>query len=340
MGGNIFALITVPFFTGAIGYVTNSTGISMLFEPVQFKGVHVPGLSKIVHGIMPRKVQQIPGLMNGGMGWQGIIPSRASKMGSIAVDKGIAKVGGAKDFYDQLDRERIAQHMLESARGDIRGMVEEIMQRDHPDIWNELPPRLRERVHQRVQEQLPDIVKSVTDELGENIDQLLDVKLMVIRNIEQNPELSNRIFRAIGRRELRLIINLGFVFGFAFGVPTAIITELVFPNAWYLLPVLGVFSGWARNWPVIWMILERVEPKKILGYRMQGLFIRRQQEVSDVYALIISNEVITLNQIGLALTECPQSDRTRQMVESSMRPAVARAVGSARPIVRMAVGTR
>src|SRR5436305_2169866 len=166
MGGNIFALITVPFFTGAIGYVTNWTGIWMLFEPVQFKGVHIPGLSKIVHGLMPRKVQQIPGLMNGGLGWQGIIPSRASKMGSIAVDKGISKVGSPKDFYDQLEPERIAEHILESAQGDIRGMVEEIMQRDHPDIWNELPPQLRERVHRRVPEPLPDIVRSVTDARG------------------------------------------------------------------------------------------------------------------------------------------------------------------------------
>jgi uncharacterized membrane protein YheB (UPF0754 family) len=340
MGSTIVGLISVPFFTGGIGYVINWTGIWMLFEPVRFKGIHIPGLSKIVHGVMPRKIQQIPGLMNGGVGWQGIVPSRASKMGSIAVDKGIAKVGSAKDFYDQLEPERIAEHILESARGDIRGMVEEIMQRDHPDVWNELPPQLRERVHQRVQEQLPDIVKSVTDELGENVDQLLDVKLMVIRNIEQNPELANRIFRAIGRRELRLIINLGFVFGFVFGLPTAVITELVFPNAWYLLPVLGVFIGWVTNWIAIWMIFEPIEPKRIFGVKVQGLFIRRQQEVADVYALIIANEVITLNQIGLALTEGPQSDRTRQMIEGAMRPAVDRAVGSARPVVRLAVGTR
>ena len=214
------------------------------------------------------------------------------------------------------------------------------MQRDHPDLWNELPPQLRERVHERVQAQLPDIVKSITDELGENIDQLLDIKLMVIRNIERNPELSNRIFRAIGRRELRLIINLGFVFGFLFGIPTAVLTELVFPNSWSLLPVLGIFIGWATNWLAIWMIFEPVEPKKVLGIKVQGLFIRRQQEVADVYALIISNEVVTLNQIGLALTEGPQADRTRQMIETSMRPAVDRAVGSARPVVRMAVGTR
>ena len=340
MGGELFSVLTVPIFTGAIGYVTNWTGIWMLFEPVRFAGVHVPGLSKVVHGIMPRKIQQIPGLMEGGLGWQGIIPSRAAKMGSIAVDKGIAKVGGAKDFYEQLDPERVAEHMLETARGDMRGMVERIMRRDHPDVWNDLPPQLRERVHRRVQEQLPDVVRAITDEIGDNIDQLLDVKLMVVRNIERNPELSNRIFRAIGRRELRLIINLGFAFGFLFGIPTAVITEIVFPSAWFLLPVIGVFIGWATNWLAIWMIFEPVEPKTILGVKLHGLFIRRQQEVADVYALIIANEVITLNQIGEALTEGPQSDRTRQMIEAAMRPAVDRAAGAARPVVRMAVGTR
>jgi len=338
-GHVIVGLISVPFFTGAIGYVTNWTGVWMLFEPLEFKGIHVPGLSKVVR-IMPRKIQQIPGIMSGGMGWQGIIPSRAAKMGSISVDKGIAKVGGAKDFYEQLDPERITEHILQSARGDIRDMVERTMQRDHPDIWNDLPPRLRERVHARVEEQLPDIVKTVTDELGDNIDNLLDVKLMVIREIETNPEVANRIFRAIGRKELRMIINLGFVFGFVFGIPTAVLTEVVFPNSWYLLPVLGVFIGWVTNWLAIWMIFEPVEPKRILGFKWQGLFIKRQDEVSEVYALIISNEVVTLRHIGDELMNGAQSDRTRQLVENSMRPAVDRAVGSARPLIRMSVGTR
>jgi uncharacterized membrane protein YheB (UPF0754 family) len=334
----LIGVLTIPLFSGAIGYATNWTGVWMLFNPVRFRGFELPGLGALAK-LLPRKVQQVPGIMNGGVGWQGIIPSRAAKMGSIAVDKGIAKVGSPKEFYEQLDPQRLAQHMLESARGDIREMVENIMQRDHPDIWNELPPRLRERVHRRVEEQLPEIVRTITDEIGENVDQLLDIKLMVIRNIERNPELSNRIFRAIGRRELRLIINLGFVFGFAFGIPTSIITEVVFPNAWFLLPVIGVFIGWATNWLAIWMIFEPVEPKKILGVKVHGLFIRRQEQVSDVYALIIANEVITLNQIGEALTEGPQSDRTRQMIEGAMRPAVDRAVGSARPVVRLAVGT-
>src|SRR3954463_7806021 len=123
------SLITVPLFSGAIGYATNWSGVWMLFYPVRFVGKKVPGLARLAH-IMPRRIQQIPGVMIGGVGWQGIIPSRAAKMGSIAVDKGIAKVGEPREFYDQLDREALAEHVLVSSREEIHDLVERVMRRE------------------------------------------------------------------------------------------------------------------------------------------------------------------------------------------------------------------
>ena len=58
----------MPFFTGAIGYVTNWSGVWMLFYPVRFRGVRLPGLAPIAN-ILPRRVQQIPGVMHGLL-WQ------------------------------------------------------------------------------------------------------------------------------------------------------------------------------------------------------------------------------------------------------------------------------
>ena len=195
----------------------------MLFYPVRFRGFRVPGL-KALANVLPRRIQQIPGVVQGGLGWQGIVPSRAAKMGSIAVDKGIAKLGGAGDFYEQLDPEAIAEHILANASGEIHDVVDRIMEREHPQLWHDLPPRPREAVHARVQEQLPGIVHPITEQIGAHVDQLLDVKLMVIRRIEANPELANRIFLEVGRKELRFIVNFGFVFGFLLGIPTAFLT--------------------------------------------------------------------------------------------------------------------
>src|ERR671918_632082 len=119
MDGELLKELTIPLFTGAIGYLTNWSGVWMLFYPIRFAGWHVPGLSRLAR-LLPRKIQQIPGVMRGGVGWQGIIPSRAAKMGSIAVDKGIAKLGGPGDFYGKLDPESIAEHILVSSERDIQ----------------------------------------------------------------------------------------------------------------------------------------------------------------------------------------------------------------------------
>ncbi len=223
---SLAALITVPFVTGIIGYVTNWTGVLMLFYPVHFRGLRAGWLHKIARKL-PYKIRQIPGVMIGGIGWQGIVPSRAAKMGSLAVDMGIAKLGTPGEFFKQLDPEKIAQHMVESTREDIPDVVYRVMEREQPRLWNRLPSQIKDLVVQRVQDQLPEIANNLTEQIGENIDQLVDVKLMVIKRFDE--ELANRVFLDMGQRELNFIKNFGFFFGFVLGIPVAALTH-VFPE--------------------------------------------------------------------------------------------------------------
>jgi uncharacterized membrane protein YheB (UPF0754 family) len=276
--------------------------------------------------------------MHGGVGWQGIIPSRAAKMGSIAVDKGIAKLGSPADFYQQLEPDKIAEHILATARRDIRDLVERIMEREHPTLWRELPPRVRESVHARVQQQLPDIVRTVTDQIGANVDQLLDIKLMVIRHMEANPELANRVFLEVARKELRFVVNFGFFFGALLGIPMVFLTDAL-PH-WWVLPLGGIVIGYTTNWVALWMIFEPVTPRKFGGLTLHGLFMRRQPEVAEVYSGIIAEDIVTMGNIGDELLHGRRSDRTRQMIETALRPAVDRAAGRVQPAVRVAVGAR
>jgi len=337
MDGTTLSLITIPLFTGAIGYVTNWSGVWMLFYPVRFAGIRVPGLAAVVN-VMPRRIQQIPGLGQGGLGWQGIVPSRAAKMGSIAVDKGLARLGGASDFYRQLDPEAIAEQILATADGEIHDVVERIMERERPRLWHDLPPRVRAAVHARVREQLPGLVHTVTEEIGTHADDLIDVKLMVIRRLEANPALANRIFLEVGRKELRFIVNFGFFFGLLLGVPVAFLTEYVL-TWWWVLPIAGVLIGYTTNLLGIRMIFEPVRPRRLGRFTVQGLFLKRQPEVAGVYADIIADDVVTMSNVADDLMHGPNSDRTRRLIEDSLRPAVDRALGRARPAVRVAVGT-
>jgi uncharacterized membrane protein YheB (UPF0754 family) len=329
--------LSIPLFTAVIGYVTNWSGVVMLFYPVHFRGKRF-GWVKTLVSLLPRKLQEVPGLMHGGLGWQGIIPSRAAKMGSIAVDTGIAKVGPPVEFYRQLEPEKLAEQIVSGSQKDIRALVERIMERERPQLWQSLPALVREAVHLRVQQQLPEIVRSITEQIGENLDQLLDIKLMVIRHLEANPVLCNRVFLDVGKKELRLIQNLGFLVGGILGIPMIWITK-TFPQ-WWVLPIGGVIIGYVTNWVALFMIYEPPEPHRIGPFTWQGLFIKRQPEVAEEYARIISDDIVNLKNIGYELLHGPRADRTRQMIEAALRPAVDRAVGPARSLVRAAVGTR
>jgi uncharacterized membrane protein YheB (UPF0754 family) len=328
------ALISVPFVTAVIGYVTNWTGVLMLFYPVHFRGWRVQWLAQLAR-ILPRKVQQIPGLMVGGIGWQGIVPSRAAKMGSLAVDSGIAKIGTPADFFSELEPDKIAEQIITSTEGEIDGVVDRIMQREQPTLWRELPSQVKEMVHRRVREQLPEVVHDLTDQIGEHIEQLVDVKLMVIKRFD--PELANRVFLDMGQRELKFIQNFGFFFGFALGIPVALLTHFV--TFWWLLPILGVLVGYATNYVALWMIYEPAEPRQWGPFKVHGLFIRRQHDVAEVYATIVADEILTVAEFGSELLNGPQSDRTRALIESAMRPAIDRATGRARGAVRLALGS-
>jgi uncharacterized membrane protein YheB (UPF0754 family) len=329
------AIITVPFVTGVIGYLTNWTGVLMLFYPVEFRGWRARWLTRIARW-MPYKVRQVPGIMLGGIGWQGIIPSRAAKMGSLAVDSGIAKLGTPQEFFEQFGVEKIASHMAEAMRAEVGEIVDRVMRREQPRLWEQLPEQIRRMVIQRVEDQLPDIARHLTDEIGEHIDQLIDVKLMVIKRFDG--ELANRVFLDMGKRELDFLKNFGFVFGFILGIPIAVLTH--FLTFWWLLPILGVIVGYVTNWAALWLIYEPPEPTRYGPLTLQGRFIRRQPEVAEVYAKIVSQEILTVSEFGQELLHGPQSDRTRVLIESAMRPAIDRAIGPARLPLRVAVGSR
>ena len=54
--------ISIPFISGIIGYVTKVVAIHMMFSPLEFKGI------KPIFG------------------WQGIVPRKAEKMATTAVN--------------------------------------------------------------------------------------------------------------------------------------------------------------------------------------------------------------------------------------------------------------
>lgn len=332
-----WSLVLIPPITGIIGYCTNWVGIRLLFQPVDFHGFQVPGLSQVI-SLCPAKIQQIPGLMEGKVGWQGIVPSRAEKMGSIAATSGISMIASGREFYETFDPDAMAEHVVAAASDDIHRIVEEIIREEHPQLWRDAPESVRTLVHARVDDRLPAVADRMFEKIGNNIDELLDMQTLMIDKLGNDPKLLNRMFLEIGDKELKFLVNSGFYIGTFLGCFS--IPLYVFIDKWWVLPIAGTLVGYFTNFIAIKAIFNPKEPVKIGPFELQGLFIKRQDEASVTYANIVSKEIVTIGNLADNMLNGRKGDRTRKMIKDSLRPAVDEAAGVAAPLLKMTTGER
>ena len=333
----VMELVTIPMFTGVIGYITNWTGILMLFQPLKFHGFRVPGL-KVVYPYFHRRIQVLPLFGDGGsrLGWQGIVPSRAEKMASIVVDKSVLKLGSVSDFYRELGPDTIAEQFVVIAAPEIRGVVDRIVTRENPRLWLNLPGFAREAVYRRVESDLPTNASKITDALGDHIEDLVDPKWMAIRHLTEHPKLINSIFREVAANELRFMQNFGFYFGYPMGF--VLVAVLHWVPHWWVLPVGGVIIGYVVNYIGIAMIYEPAHPRWWVPWRL-GLLLKRRVEICDAFAEIIAGDVITTDNMARELLTGPRADRTLQVLDVVMRGSVDNALGRARIAIRVSLGS-
>lgn len=99
----------------------------------------------------------------------------------------------------------------------------------------------------------------------------------------------------VGHAELEFLVTSGAYFGFVLGV-LQMYAWMVVPKPW-TLPLAGALVGYATNWIAIKMLFDPAEPIHLhtpLGpFVLQGLFEKRQVEVSEEFARFLSQRVLT-----------------------------------------------
>lgn len=304
--------LSIPVIAALIGWITNWLAIKMTFFPLEFVGK--PPL----------------------LGWQGIIPSKARKMAAISVDATISKIGTVPEIFQQIDPKVLATHIIHSVEPRIEEYVDEMMLREYPTFWENLPISARKMVYDRVRKSTPQLVDNLVDDISNNIEDLLDIKGMVIDRLATDKQLLNRIFLECGDAEFKFIVNSGLYFGFLFGL----IQMAVWYNyqSWWVLPFFGLLVGWATNWIALNVIFRPLHAKKIGPLSIQGLFLKRQPEVAASFCHIVTHEILTVGNIINAIMEGPKGDRARNMVKKHIKPLVDETAGMGKALTQMAFG--
>jgi hypothetical protein len=343
----VIDIVSIPIFSAIAGVLTNWTGVLMLFAPTRFTGFYVPGL-KTLFPFLPRKLQILPIFAPGGiLGFQGFVPARAEKMASFISDKALTKIGSPSDFYRELDPDALAAHMAKTGRPLLRPMVNELMGREHPQLWDDLPPRMKEVVFRQLEARFPEITQRAFAQIGDHIDQLVDIKLLAVGHMRRHPELLKYIFWSMGAPELRFMTKIG-VLGAPMGLLLALYLQvhhdIVFLSwipAWLVVLTGAAIIGIVVNIIAIKVVFTPGEPKP--RYRClwkQAKLAKRQPQAAADLGHVFGYTVITLENVTRELLAGPRGDRTMGVLEEVLRREISSVLGPVSSVVRAAVGTR
>lgn len=307
-------LLLIPFVSAVVGWLTNYLAVKMMFYPITFIGIKAPYL-----------------------GWQGLIPQKRQKMAEISVDLVLGKLLSVQELAARLEPKKISDAIDRRLKQVLKRIINDVMQESAPTIWAALPAQGKNLVYARVEADIPNVVDKMVKDFQYNVVEILDIKELVVQYLSDHPALINEIFLTAGDKEFPFIIRSGFYFGFLLGLPTMVCWYLY--QAWWILPLGGLLVGYLTNWIALQIIFKPRNPVKIGPFVFQGMFLKRQKEVADVYSRLIEKKLMNSENIIKAVLHGSGSDQLFEIVELHVNDAIERYVSIAQPYFGLGVGS-
>ena len=270
----------IPPIAGLVGYFTNVLALHMTFYPLEFVGIDL---------------YRVEGEPYGLFGWQGIVPAKARKMANISFELFTTKLFRVQEIFARLDPVRISQVMEDSTLLMMDTVINEVAMEFMPHIWESLPKEVKDDIVITTNAESDTLIARIMKDMIEHVDQVVDIKHLTVETCVAHKDLVVKIFQECGDVEFVFIRRSGFYFGFLFGLCQ--MTVWFFYQGSWILPVAGFAVGWFTNYVALKIIFRPLEPHKFMHWNLQGLFLKRQDEVSETFARVIMTEILTVEAI-------------------------------------------
>lgn len=313
---DFWAVLSIIPVTAFVTWAHVWMALKMVFFPIHFWGFHV--------GSIP-------------VGWQGIVPRKAGRISGIITDNTLSKLGSLQEFLDAMDPKYMAHIIGQQVGHELEYLIDEVMMERNAILWENMPYAIKRRIYAQANKQLPGVLEDLVVDLTLNVESLVDMREMVVSQMENDRHLMVRMFLKVGQKEINFIWHISALIGIVFGV-FQMIVWFVIPWHW-TVPFWASVWGFLTNWIAIWMVFnpleahyvrypqffERTKNRKfpwikpviprIGAYNIQGAFMKRQDEVSDVFAKVVTEELITLKTIMSEMMYGGKKEKTRRIVK-------------------------
>jgi hypothetical protein len=167
------------------------------------------------------------------------------------------------------------------------------------DAWKNIPQAVKDDIVVTADNESNAFLTDFMKDMQAHIEDVCDIKEMSVNACMENKALIVKIFQECGELEFVFIRRSGFYFGFIFGLFQ--MTAWFFYDKAWVLPAAGFLVGWATNWLALKIIFQPIHPVNICGYTLHGIFLKRQAQVSAVFARVVCTEILHIKAIWTAI---------------------------------------
>ncbi len=311
---NWLIYLSMPLVAAFVGWSTKIVALEMIYRPLEFKGI-------------------------GPIGWQGIVPRRAGKVGSKTIELLTANLLKPEELVDKIDAAEAVEALRAPLAQAIDDITRDLAEQIRPGLWDSLPAAGRKAVQSRIHAQVPRVTENLLNEMKSDLSRYVDVQFLAVTTLVRNKDKLVKLMRGLGDNAMAFVRRSGIYFGFGIGL-VQMFAWALFKNPW-IMPAFGFGVGLISDYIALNMLFRPIRPTKILGlFQFQGLLHAQRETVTADYARILAEDLFTPEILLDGLLKGPGSDKLFALVAKEVEEAVDAQTGIARPLVVFTVGTQ
>jgi uncharacterized membrane protein YheB (UPF0754 family) len=108
----------------------------------------------------------------------------------------------------------------------------------------------------------------------------------------------------------------------------------------YTIPFISAFIHWLTIWMALKLLFHPRQPKKILGFTLQGVFPKKQRQIAESLGRIVGQELLSFTDIEQAITDPKNVQRMLPMVEEHIDHFLRVKLKETMPMIAMFIGDK
>ena len=311
---DVLVYAMIPVISAVIGCATNALGIQMMFKPLNFIGI------KPIFG------------------WQGIVPARARKFAKLQMDQ-VDTLVDIDEILDRINADEVSQILQPNVRTLIEDILDDVERRQTLYYWENLPEFVKRNVCASVSRELPGGIKDLMDDIKQHHHQLLDAKEIVVEKLDKDKHILVELIQRTISTELNFLIKSGLILGFLFGI-LQMLMFFKLPDYWLVLPIGGFLVGYLTNWIAVKLMLWPLDAIKIGPFVLQGVFIKRKNEVAMDYAEVLTKQVLNAQTLADHIMRADIDSPMNKLLRYHIKAIIDRSIGNRKYLVILSLGTQ